>query len=87
MKAQTARFKETAAMKRTAIAFALVATLLMTCAEARAQIPSPKSPPIASKPDLSKLNVENILRQLQATTVPSSGKKHRLCKLLRSFYN
>lgn len=52
-------------MKRSAIVFALLITLLMTCAGISAQTPGPKTPVTTSAPDLSKLSVEKILQQLQ----------------------
>lgn len=62
-------------MKRTGIAFALLATLFMTCAAISAQAPVPKSSTVKSAPDLSKLNIDKILQELQATKVqPSSDQ-------------
>lgn len=52
-------------MKRSAIVFALLITLLMTCAGISAQTSDRKMPVTTSAPDLSKLNVEKILQQLQ----------------------
>lgn len=54
-------------MKKTAIGFALLATSLMTCAGISAQTSDPKMPVTTLAPDLSKLNVEKILQQLQTT--------------------
>lgn len=54
-------------MKKTAILFLLLATSLVTCTGINAQTLGPKMPVTNSAPDLSKLNVEKILQQLQAT--------------------
>lgn len=61
-------------MKKTGIVFALLAIFLMTCAEARAQRPGLKTPTVAQAPDLSKLNIDKILQQLQTTTVQPSSQ-------------
>ena len=54
-------------MQKTAIGFVLLAALLMTCAGISAQTSDRKMPVTTSTPDLSKLNVEKILQQLQTT--------------------
>lgn len=60
-------------MKRTGIALAFLAPLLMTCAEAHGQKTGPKTPTVVSAPDLSKLNIDKVLQQLQTTTIQPSG--------------
>jgi hypothetical protein len=50
----------------------LVFAILTTCPSVPAQKPSPKTAPITPAPDLSKLTIEKILQQLQATKVPQS---------------
>lgn len=72
-------------MKKTATAIALVASLLMSCVGARAQMPGSKSPAVTAKPDLSKLNIENVLQQLQATTVPSSSQETPSLQVVAEF--
>jgi hypothetical protein len=68
MKAQNARTsRRTATMKKTGIAFAVIAIILMTCGGAHAQNLAPKSAPVTTAPDLTKLNIEKILQQLQTT--------------------
>ncbi len=62
-------------MKKTAIAFALLSVVLMTCAGAHAQMPSAKTPTGTSAPELSKLNIEKVLQQLQTTTIPPSSEE------------
>ena len=54
-------------MKKTEIVFALLATSLVTCAAIGAQTTAPKASASSSVPDLSKLNIEKILQQLQTT--------------------
>ncbi|HEY6944126.1 MAG TPA: hypothetical protein VI431_03225 [Candidatus Acidoferrum sp.] len=56
-------------MKRIRVAFAPLAVLLMTCAGIRAQGPGPKTQVVTSTPDLSKLNIEKVLQQLQTTKI------------------
>jgi hypothetical protein len=65
-KAQNARFKETAAMKKIGIALVLLTIFLTTCTGIYAQKPELKTP------DVTKLTVDKIL-QLQAATVPQSN--------------
>lgn len=60
-------------MKKLGIVCALFVTLLMTSAGAGAQTPGFKMPAPASAPDLSKLNVEKILQQLQTAQTQSSN--------------
>lgn len=65
-------------MEKTRIASALVAILFVTCAGVSAQtprfkVPTPASTPVLA-PDMSKLDIEKILQQLQATTVPTSSE-------------
>src|SRR5215472_10505796 len=73
MKAQNARFKETAAMKKTGIAVVLLTVLLATCAGVYAQKPGIKAPPVTSTPDVTKLTVDKIL-QLQGTTTTTGPR-------------
>jgi predicted nucleotide-binding protein (sugar kinase/HSP70/actin superfamily) len=62
-------------MKKTAITLAFLAVLPMTCAEAHAQKTGSKTPTVTSAPDLSKLNIDKVLQQLQTTTLqPSSDE-------------
>lgn len=56
-------------MKTFRIAFALLGTLLMTCAGVSAQTSAPKVPLATSASDLSKLNIEKIIQQLQTTKI------------------
>ena len=56
-------------MKQTGFAFALFAILLMSCNPAQAQKPAPEPALVAPAPDLSKLNIEKVLQQVQTTTI------------------
>jgi len=70
-------------MKKTGIVFALFAIVLTTGAGARAQRPSLKTSlvtqgPVTQAPDLSKLNIDKILQQLQSTKVQPSSEETSL---------
>src|SRR6202158_2157861 len=79
MKAQPARTSRRSApmnmMKKTAFTFALLATLLASCDGGYAQKPAPKPVPLTLAPDLSKLNIEKILQQVQTTNVQQSAEE------------
>jgi hypothetical protein len=76
MKAQNARAsRRTATMKKTGIAFAVLAMTLASCAGAHAQKLAPKSAPVTIAPDLTKLNIEKILQQVQTTKVQPSAQE------------
>jgi hypothetical protein len=60
-------------MKQTGFAFALLAILLGSCYPAQAQRPAPKFAPATAAPDLSKLNIEKVLQQVQPTTIPPNS--------------
>ena len=61
-------------MKKTGIAFAVLAAILMNYDGAHAQKPTPRSAPVITTPDLSKLNIEKILQQVQTTKVQPSAE-------------
>lgn len=61
-------------MKKTGIAFALLAVLLMNCSQVLAQKPAAKPAPVTPTPDLSKLNIEKILQQVQTTKVQTNAE-------------
>jgi hypothetical protein len=76
VKAQNARTsRRTATMKKTGFAFALLAILLMSCSQALAQKPAAKPAPMTPTPDLSKLNIEKILQQVQTTKVQANAEE------------
>ena len=62
-------------MKKFRAAFAVLTIVLMTCAGVRAQKLAPKSAPLTTAPDLSKLNIEKILQQLQTPNVQASAQE------------
>jgi hypothetical protein len=73
------------AMKKAGIAFVLLATILMTCAGVRAQKSAPKTAPVTITPDLSKLNVEKVLQQLQTISVQPSGEETSPLQVVAAF--
>jgi hypothetical protein len=76
MKAQNARTsRRTATMKKTGIAFAVLTIILMTCGGVQAQKLAPKSAPVTTAPDLTKLNIEKILQQVQTTKIQASAEE------------
>src|SRR3981189_836379 len=75
MKAQNAHFKEDTTMKRTGFAFTLLAILLMSCNPAQAQKPAPRPALVTPAPDLSKLNIEKVMQQVQTTKVQPSAQE------------
>jgi len=70
-------------MKKTAIAFALLATLHVCTASA--QTSGSKSQTITSAPDLSKLSIEKILQQLQTTKPQSSSDETSPLEVVAAF--
>jgi hypothetical protein len=86
VKAQNARTsRRTAAMKKTGIAFALLAMILVSCYEAHAQKLAPKSAPVTIAPDLTKLNIEKILQQVQTTKVQPSAQEPSPLQVVAEF--
>jgi hypothetical protein len=61
-------------MKKTGIAFAVLTIVLTTFGGVHAQKPAPKSLPGTTTPDLTKLNIDKILQQLQTTNVQPSAQ-------------
>jgi hypothetical protein len=86
VKAQNARTsRRTATMKKTAMAFASLAVLLMNCNTARAQKPALKSTPVTIAQDLTKLNIEKILQQVQTTNVQPSAPETSPLQVVAEF--
>src|SRR6266436_5475522 len=86
MKAQNARTsRRTAAMKKTGIAFAVLAMILVSCEGARAQKPALKSAPVTIAPDLTKLNIEKLLQQVQTTKVQPSAQETSPLQVVAEF--
>lgn len=61
-------------MKKITLVFALVAVAFLSCDGALAQKPVPKAAATVTAPDLAKLNIGNILQQLQMTNVQPSDE-------------
>ncbi len=62
-------------MKKTGIAFAVVAMILASCEGAHAQKPALKSAPVTIAPDLTKLNIEKLLQQVETSKVQPSAQE------------
>jgi hypothetical protein len=86
VKAQNARTsRRAAAMKKTAIAFAVLAVTLLSCEGAQAQKLAPKSVPVTIAPDLTKLNIEKMLQQVQTTSVQPSADQPTPLQVVAEF--
>ena len=72
-------------MKKTGFAFALLAILLMSCSQALAQKPAAKPAPMTPTPDLSKLNIEKILQQVQTTKVQANAEETSPLQVVAEF--
>lgn len=72
-------------MKKTGFACALLATILLTCDGVHAQKPGPKTAPATPATDLSKLNIEKVLQQLQTTKVQPSGDEKSPLQVVAEF--
>src|SRR5260370_19911360 len=72
-------------MKKLRFAFALLTIVLMTCAGVRAQKLAPKSTPLTTAPDLSRLNIEKILQQLQSPNVQASAQETSPLQVVADF--
>jgi hypothetical protein len=86
MKAQNARTsRRTAIMKKTGIAFVVLAIILMTCGGVHAQKLAPKSAPVTTTPDLTKLNIEKVLQQVQTTKLQPSAQETSPLQVVAEF--
>jgi hypothetical protein len=85
VKARNARFKETAMTKKTRFAFALLCIVLLGCSAANAQKPASKIVPRTTAPDLTKLNLEKILQELQTTNVQGDGQEVSALEVVAAF--
>ncbi|PYU82360.1 MAG: hypothetical protein DMG50_12010 [Acidobacteria bacterium] len=72
-------------MKQTGSVFALLAILLMSCNPAQAQKPALKSTPVTIAPDLTKLNIEKTLQQVQTTNVQPSAQETSPLQVVAEF--
>jgi hypothetical protein len=83
--AERALFKENATMKNTGFAFALLAILLMSGNPALAQKPASKPALVTPAPDLSKLNIEKVLQQVQTTTIHPNSQETSPLQVVADF--
>ena len=72
-------------MKKTAIAFAVLIMILGNCEGAHAQKLAPKSAPVTIAPDLTKLDIEKILQQVQTTKVQPSAQETSPLQVVAEF--
>ncbi len=72
-------------MKKAGFAFALLAILLMSCSQSLAQKPAVKAAPVTPTPDLSKLNIEKILQQVQTTKVQATAEETSPLQVVAEF--
>jgi len=72
-------------MKKTAIAFVVLAIILVSCDGTHAQKLAPKSVPVTIAPDLTELNIEKILQQVQTTKVQPSAQETSPLQVVAEF--
>src|SRR5260370_3225284 len=72
-------------MNKTGIAFAAFAIILMTCGGVHAQKLAPRSAPVTTAPDLTKLNIEKILQQMQTTNIQPSVQETSPLQVVADF--
>ncbi len=72
-------------MKRIGFAFTLLAIFLMSCNPAQAQKPAPKPALVTPAPDLSKLNIEKVLQQVQTTTIHPNSQETSPLQVVAEF--
>ena len=72
-------------MKKTGFAFVLLAILLVSCSQALAQKPAAKPAPMTPTPDLSKLNIEKILQQVQTTKLQANAEETSPLQVVAEF--
>jgi len=61
-------------MKQTRFVIVLLGMMIASASMLHAQRPVPKTGPVVPVPDLSKLNIGNILEQMQTTPIPGNGE-------------
>jgi len=72
-------------MKKTGIAFALLAILFVGSSEALAQKPAAKPAPAVPTPDLGKLDIGKILEQAQTTKVQANAEETSPLEVVAEF--
>ena len=60
-------------MKHTRLVIALLGMVIGSANMLHAQTPAPKTAPVVSVPDLSKLSIANMLEQMQTTTIAGNA--------------
>ncbi len=61
-------------MKQTRFVIALLSMVIGSANLLHAQKPAPKTEPVVSVPDLSKLSIGNVLERMQTTTITGNGE-------------
>ena len=61
-------------MKQTRVVIALLSMVIGSANLLHAQKPTPKTGPVVSVPDLSKLSIGNMLEEMQTTTIAGNGE-------------
>jgi len=72
-------------MKKTGITLIVLAMILASCEGAHAQKLAPKSAPVTIAPDLTKLNIEKILQQVQTASVQPSAQETSPLQVVSEF--
>ncbi len=60
-------------MKHTRLVIALLSMVIGSANKMHAQEPTPKTGPVVSVPDLSKLSIGNMLEQMQTTIIAGTS--------------
>lgn len=71
--------------RMTRFAFVLLGIIALCSSSAFAQKPAPKIVPVSPAPDLSKLNLEKILQQVQPTNVQSYSQEVSSLEVVAAF--
>lgn len=72
-------------MKKSGFVLVLLATILASCDGAHAQKPALKPTPATPTPDLSKLNIEKILQQIQTAKIQPGGQETSPLQVVANF--
>src|SRR5258707_5975547 len=72
-------------MKNPEIVFAVLAVILITCGGAYEQKRAPKPVLVTPAPDLSKLNIEKVLQQVQTTNIQPSVQETSPLQVVADF--
>jgi len=72
-------------MKQTRLVIALLSMVIGSANMLHAQKPTPKTGPVVSVPDLSKLSIGNMLEQMQTTTIAGNGEAASPIQIVAQF--